>query len=192
MVYKQEIVFIPAKPKAVRMTIVDSLTKWQAETLAKLQQTPGAVKYPIRWTTERQRRAFFASKGFRKGRRTGKLSLLVQWVLPSRGIPTRRTGKLQKAWKVDINVNELKFYERFINQLLQFLNNVTPTSRTFNLKVPEESTIVTIENPIPYEQYVTGIHQQGFHADTGWIRSDVIIDNAMENALAISSDWVIE
>ena len=53
-----------------------------------LSPVPGAVKYPIDWTSEKQRRAFFATNGFGKG------------------IPTKRTGKLGKSWTMtseDIN-----------------------------------------------------------------------------------------
>jgi len=46
-------------------------------------KVPGKkVKYPIKWDTEKQRKAFFASDGF------------------GRGIPTKRTGEYQKGWKV--------------------------------------------------------------------------------------------
>lgn len=45
--------------------------------------TPGPVRYPIEWTSERQRRAYFATNGFGKGipykRKTGKRSLMGQW-----------------------------------------------------------------------------------------------------------------
>lgn len=45
--------------------------------------TPGPVRLPIQWTSEKQRRAFFATKGFGKGipyrRRQGNNSLLGQW-----------------------------------------------------------------------------------------------------------------
>jgi hypothetical protein len=53
-----------------------------AETLARLQREPGAVKYPIQWTSERQRRAFFATNGF------------------GAGIPYRRTGGLARSWVI--------------------------------------------------------------------------------------------
>lgn len=43
---------------------------------------PGAVKYPIEWQTEKQRRAFFATDGF------------------GQGIPTKRTGQLEDSWVV--------------------------------------------------------------------------------------------
>lgn len=52
------------------------------ELLRELRQYPGAVKYPIRWASERQRRAFFASNGF------------------GRGIPTQRTNVLKDGWKL--------------------------------------------------------------------------------------------
>lgn len=51
--------------------------------LAKIRRVPGDPVYPIRWTNERQRRAFFASKGF------------------GRGIPTKRTNKIINAWDAE-------------------------------------------------------------------------------------------
>lgn len=53
------------------------------KALAMLQREPGSPRYPIRWTTERQRKAFFATDGF------------------GRGIPTRRSGEIKGAWKVE-------------------------------------------------------------------------------------------
>lgn len=50
--------------------------------LRRLTQQPGPPRYPIRWKSRRQRRAFFATKGF------------------GRGIPTRRTGGLVAGWQV--------------------------------------------------------------------------------------------
>lgn len=48
--------------------------------LDELRDEPGKPTYPIQWTSEKQRRAFFATDGF------------------GGGIPYRRTGKLAKAW----------------------------------------------------------------------------------------------
>lgn len=56
-------------------------SKAAPRALARLQQIPGAPRYPIRWTTERQRKAFFATDGF------------------GRGIPTRRSGQIAGKWK---------------------------------------------------------------------------------------------
>lgn len=47
---------------------------------AALNTPPGPVRYPIQWTSEKQRRAFFATDGF------------------GRGIPTRRSNKVL-AWR---------------------------------------------------------------------------------------------
>lgn len=52
------------------------------KALSKLTREPGPAVKPIEWSSLRQRRAFFATKGF------------------GRGIPTRRTGALLSAWKV--------------------------------------------------------------------------------------------
>jgi hypothetical protein len=46
----------------------------------KLAQEAPPVKRPIEWTSEKQRRAYFATNGF------------------GSGIPYRRTGKLNRAW----------------------------------------------------------------------------------------------
>lgn len=49
-----------------------------------LKQQPGTPHYPIRWKTQRQRRAFFATNGF------------------GRGIPTVRTGAESQGWDYTI------------------------------------------------------------------------------------------
>lgn len=50
--------------------------------IGRLKHTPGSPQYPIRWKSERQRRAFFATNGF------------------GRGIPSQRTGKVSDGWRV--------------------------------------------------------------------------------------------
>jgi hypothetical protein len=47
------------------------------------RNVPGKVKRPIRWTSEKQRRAYFATDGF------------------GAGIPYKRTGRLPAAWRVE-------------------------------------------------------------------------------------------
>lgn len=71
----------------------DDLQRAVAETVRTAQPIrdeiatyPGAVKYPIQWTSERQRKAFFATNGF------------------GAGIPYQRTGGLGQAWKL-LSVN---------------------------------------------------------------------------------------
>lgn len=53
--------------------------------LAELQRVPGAPHYPIQFTTDKQRRAFFATKGF------------------GRGIPASRSSPpaVTEAWKAE-------------------------------------------------------------------------------------------
>lgn len=50
--------------------------------IRELATPPGRPKYPYRWKSAKQRRAFFASNGF------------------GRGIPTQRTGELERGWRV--------------------------------------------------------------------------------------------
>lgn len=68
--------------------------KLQAKALEVFSPPLGGVKYPIMWTTEKQRKAFFASDGF------------------GRGIPTRRTGKVSQGWKVTFKDKVIKLYNR--------------------------------------------------------------------------------
>lgn len=63
-------------------TRVDSVIP---RVLQDIRNAPARPKYPIEWQSERQRRAFFATKGFGKG------------------IPYQRTGKLQNSWEVQKN-----------------------------------------------------------------------------------------
>jgi hypothetical protein len=55
----------------------------RARVRKDLGTQPGKPKYPIRWKSERQRRAFFATDGF------------------GGGIPTRRSGALARGWQVE-------------------------------------------------------------------------------------------
>src|SRR6266404_203260 len=54
----------------------------QKQVDATFGRDPGPVKYPIEWTSERQRKAFFASDGF------------------GNGIPYKRTDQLTDSWVV--------------------------------------------------------------------------------------------
>jgi hypothetical protein len=61
--------------------------EWKPQLLDALQQTPGSVKYPVEWTSEKQRRAYFATNGF------------------GAGIPFQRNGDISNAWEViDLSV----------------------------------------------------------------------------------------
>lgn len=72
-----------ADAQALAQNVVDDLAPL---LLAELQQTPGSVAYPIEWTSERQRKAFFASGGFGKG------------------IPYQRTGTYRDSWFVAADI----------------------------------------------------------------------------------------
>lgn len=65
--------------------LVDNIVKGRGGYIQRAEREltpyPGAPKRPIRWKSQRQRRAYFASNGF------------------GRGIPSRRTNKLKKSWR---------------------------------------------------------------------------------------------
>ncbi len=54
----------------------------QNEATRRLRREPGVVVYPIQWTSEKQRLAFFATDGF------------------GHGIPYQRTGQIEHDWHV--------------------------------------------------------------------------------------------
>lgn len=75
-------------PAVSRKAFKGEIERLSKKMLAELKADPGPVVYAangrLRWKSERQRRAFFASDGF------------------GGGIPHRRTGGLQAAWEVEI------------------------------------------------------------------------------------------
>lgn len=108
---------------------VDNLIAGRGGYVQRLEKEvtpyPGAVKRPLRWKSERQRRAYFASNGFGKG------------------IPSRRTGKLGKSWRI-----------------------------TYKPIARGGDGSIQIYNDALEARFVIGIDQQPFHADTGWKRID--------------------
>lgn len=162
---KQEIEFT-SDTSDVRVSryLSAQLQHWRTQTLNRLQQEPGKPHYPIRWTSERQRRAFFATKGF------------------GRGIPTKRTHKLSQSWDVTVNIQQISLFENFRVSLVTFLARFgmgTPPTP------PQPSIWVSVSNPVDYEIYVTGVYQQGFHHDTGWYQSASVLDNAFQQVEGI-------
>ena len=67
----------------------------------KLRSEAGLrIGYPVKWDNERQRRAFFASKGF------------------SRGIPTGRSGGYQRGWDVVVSGENFSLLNRYPGAIL--------------------------------------------------------------------------
>jgi hypothetical protein len=170
--FKQEIIYtVNTGDLRISKTLQQGLQQWQAQLLAQLQQEPGPPKYPIRWTTERMRRAFFASNGF------------------GRGIPTKRSHALSQAWQVTINVDQITRFQMFTNNLIAFLAR---------FKITEPPTpippmiIVDVSNPVSYERYVEGVNQQGFHKDTGWLYAPDVINAGFQQAEILMSEGFME
>lgn len=66
----------------VRQHGQDAVDAHRDDLLSELKAIPGPPKYPIQWTSEKQRRAFFATNGF------------------GGGIPTTRSGRLPDGWQI--------------------------------------------------------------------------------------------
>ena len=75
---------VVAAPALVEGAYRRQVVRVRPKLLSKLRAYPGAPKYPLRWKSARQRRAFFATNGF------------------GGGIPYQRTGKLGAGWNIDI------------------------------------------------------------------------------------------
>jgi hypothetical protein len=71
-------------PELAMQSIVEHIVPFIERRLdVRLRKAiPGPVTYPIQWTSERQRRAFFATDGF------------------GHGIPYHRTGGVAAAWRL--------------------------------------------------------------------------------------------
>lgn len=85
-------------PSLMRIALKRQGTKFKSRILQRLRVEPPSPNYPLRWKTEKQRRAFFATDGF------------------GRGIPTRRTGALARGWTVEIDDSELIALDVFNRQ----------------------------------------------------------------------------
>lgn len=71
-------------PKFVRRALNDVIEDDSEKVLALLRTEPGPVKRPIKWTSEKQRRAYFATNGF------------------GHGIPYVRTHQLSRSWRMEL------------------------------------------------------------------------------------------
>lgn len=71
-------------PRRMNAAYKKRVKRLRQRLLDELRQYPGPVKYPFKWKSERQRRAFFATDGF------------------GRGIPTVRTNALKDGWVTHI------------------------------------------------------------------------------------------
>lgn len=72
--------YLAGLPKAYQQAVKGRV--FAVQTLNVLRTIPGTPRYPIRWTSKKQRRAFFATNGF------------------GRGIPTQRKGTIAEDWEV--------------------------------------------------------------------------------------------
>lgn len=106
--YKTEVMFpraewrklresLKAVPKEFQQKITRETTAMVNDAVEVFEQYPGPVKKPIRWTSKKQRRAYFATKGFGKG------------------IPYRRTGGLANDWRVVRTGNQYESTLTFSN-----------------------------------------------------------------------------
>lgn len=72
-------------PNLVKTAVNRQASKARSKLLPKLREEPPDPTYPLRWKTEKQKRAFFATDGF------------------GRGIGAPRTHDISQGWKVEIN-----------------------------------------------------------------------------------------
>lgn len=91
-------------PKLLETALKRQAGKFKSRLLRELGIEPPPPDYPLRWASEKQRRAFFATDGF------------------GRGIGAERTHALSQGWKVDVqgsaffglDIYNTKDYARFV------------------------------------------------------------------------------
>jgi hypothetical protein len=71
-------------PRRMNAAYKKRVKRLRQQLLDELRQYPGPVKYPFKWKSDRQRKAFFATDGF-------------GW-----GIPYVRTNALKDSWRTRI------------------------------------------------------------------------------------------
>jgi hypothetical protein len=185
--FKQEIIYtVNTGDLRISKKLQQSLQQWQTQFLAQLQQEPGTVKRPVRWTPaaiqnkppntrwgyySKQKAAFFASNGF------------------GRGIPTKRSHALSQAWQAIVNVEQITRFQVFTNSLIAFLAQFKITEAP---TPPPPTIIVDVSNPVSYERYVEGENQQGFHKDTGWLYAPDVINTGFQQAEVLMSEGFME
>lgn len=92
---------VQAHPRRVLRVMAETMERqYSPPLLSQLASTPGPVKYPFEFATERSRRAFFATDGF------------------GRGIPTRRTGALGRGYRSVVTISG--------DSVICVIGNVTP------------------------------------------------------------------
>ena len=79
-------------PKVIKPAIRGTLLPFVRMAVKRdLMKEPGPVVYPIEWTSDKQRRAFFATDGF------------------GAGIPYQRTHDLAAAWDITFDASDAGF-----------------------------------------------------------------------------------
>lgn len=78
---KMKHIVIDRQLEAMQESVHRARARTQPQIIEILAPAVGKVKYRIDWTTLRQMRAFFATRGF------------------GRGIPTKRTGAINEGWR---------------------------------------------------------------------------------------------
>src|SRR4030042_4001946 len=149
------------------------LETWQGETIKRLAQEPGPVKYPIRWTSERQRRYV--------------LGFVLKRDAQGNIVPTQRSGKVRE-WAVFVDHDALDKIRSFAFQLRLFLASLDPGKLGRLASPPNDGVLIAFKSNVPYQRYVTGLNQQGFHTDTGWLYSPDIIRGAIVEAVELFQD----
>jgi hypothetical protein len=138
-------------PVAVLARVEDKVVP-VARRLARrlLAVMPGKPKYPIRWTSERQRRYV--------------LGYVLKRDSEGHIIPYERSGKLTEAWDVLVQVGSMA--------VSYGVPGPHPTGLAAMAGLGQQAGrgdfALVLFNPAPMATYVQGKRQQLYHRDTGW------------------------
>lgn len=127
--------------------------------LAKIMaKYPGKVKYPIQWTSQKQRRWYFAYRYEMEHGRAQARAIRMGF---------RGKGRMRKA-----------------STFIPYRRNSDPTSQQLGggWRVDRQGNNAAVRNPVRYAAYVQGRKdQQPFHRNTGWTTTQQGIDTLMRS-----------
>lgn len=152
-------------------TFKSKIEQWQGGILNKLTQIPPKPSYPITTKMTKRQRGWF-------------------WANFKDKVPTKRTNKVAE-WDVFVDYDGIDHIWSFSERLLAIVATLDPRGKAPQLQADPNGILVNITNPAPYQRFVTGVDQQGFHADTGWIYAPDIITRGVNELDSIVSDGVL-
>lgn len=138
-------------PQLTAQVMQRTVSRVAPRALAPFQREGSPVTYPIRWQSERQRRAFFASNGFGKN------------------IPYRRTGKLNASYKIGVTTSATELPSVYLTNPVSYRKFVVGRyqQRMFGGRWFKERTLIRQARELLADEVETDLIKVLFIIDEG-------------------------